>query len=134
MEDQTKSKGADQLEREQIPSLADIPTQYRPTRTLVMVKPLESIKQVGSIHLPQGSELIMNEGHVLAKGSLVSADIQIGDCVTWDNHSEHRMKIDDVRFVLVQEHAIIMKIPNTVLDPTRAAPKVVDLEELNKLT
>lgn len=122
---------AEQVKREQIPTIDDVPTLYRPLKSLLMVIPLPDIKQVGHIIIPERANLTMNEGHVVAKGPECQLDIDIGDCVTWDGQTENQMSIDGVRFLLVAEACCIMKITKEDLEiaaQTRADEKVRDIQ------
>lgn len=105
----------DQIKREKIPTIADVPTLYRPRKNMLMVVPLPEMEMFGGIIVPSGMRLAMNEGHVIAVGPDVQKDIQVGDCVTWDENTENRMEVDGIKFLLVSELVCIMSIPHEEL-------------------
>lgn len=102
-------------DRKKIPSIDDVPTKYRPLHGLLMVIPLPAIDKIGQIVLPDRSQIILNEGHVVARGPSCTKQIEIGDCITWEKQTETRMSIDNVDFILVNEATVIMKIPSESL-------------------
>lgn len=104
-------KSEEQKAREAVPHRSDLPTLYQPCKQLLMVIPLPCIKNVGSIILPDRATITLNEGHIVQKGPLCSDQFTEGECVTWDAQSEYRMEIEGVKFILVAEPNIIMKIP-----------------------
>lgn len=106
----------EQLQREKIPTIEEVPTQYRPLKNLLMVVPLPDIEKVGQIFIPQRSTLTMNEGHVVAIGPECGKGIEVGDCVTWDENTENKMVIDGVKFLLVADVCCVMRIPKADLE------------------
>lgn len=112
-------KSEDQIARENIPSRADLPTDYEPERNFLMVVPLPTIKQIGSLILPESSQLTLNEGHIVAKGCETKERYEVGDCITWESNSEYRMEVDGVKFTLVADNCVIMRIPKCKLDSTK---------------
>lgn len=86
-----------------------------------MVKPLPDIEMVGGIIVPHTARVQLNEGHILAMGPLCQSKLEVGDCVTWDEHAENRMEADGVKFVLVNESQIAMRIPRAELEAAYAA-------------
>lgn len=112
-----KVKHPDQIKRETIPSRADIPTAFHPCHDLFMVVPVPDITKVGTIFLPDRASITLNEGHIVEKGPLCSERFDVGDCVTWDTNSEYRMEVDGVKFILVRESVINMRIPRKELNP-----------------
>lgn len=112
---------AEQQKREQIPTIDDVPTLYRPLKNLLMIKPMPDIVKIGNIIIPNGTRIEMNEGHVLALGPECTAGIEIGDCVTWDGNTENSMEIDGVKFLLVAQVCCVMSIPKAELEKAAAA-------------
>lgn len=106
----------DQLKREKIATIADVPTLYRPRKNMLMVIPLPEMEMFGGIYVPSGTRLAMNEGHVIAVGPDVTPDIRVGDCVTWDENTENRMEVDGIKFLLVSELVCVMSIPHEELE------------------
>lgn len=88
---------------------------YLPLGTLVMIVPLPNITSISGLHLPEAHQIVLNEGHVVAKGSLCTDTIGIGDCVVWGKHMETRWKTEK-EFVTVNEQNIVMKIPRATLE------------------
>lgn len=114
---QSKKQHEDQLKREKIPRLRDLPTKYRPLHQFVMVVPLPDVVQYGGIILPDRSHIQMSEGHVVAKGRMVTDEVGIGDCLVWNPTEEVRCKCDDdTEFVLIPESAITLRIPMKELE------------------
>lgn len=101
----------DQLNREKVPTLEDVPTLYRPTKNYLMIVPLPTIGKVGSIIIPDRVQVALNEGHIVAKGPRCTDEVGIGDCVTWDSSQEFRMEIDGVKFLVLSEGEVCMSIP-----------------------
>lgn len=118
-------KNKDQEAREIVPSRSDLPTAYHPCHNFLMVVPLPTITTIGTIILPEQSEIRLNEGHIVEKGPLCTDNMNVGDCVTWDAQSEYRMRIDDVPFILVKESSITMFIPVKELLPLTEGSKHV---------
>lgn len=115
----------DQLAREKIVTIADVPTLYRPLNTGLMVAPLPEISKIGSIIIPDRARLSMNEGIIVAKGDKVPDEFGIGDCITWDETQDNQMEIEGVKFILVGCNHVLMRIPKEALDKSRAArPKI----------
>jgi len=111
-------KSEDQKKREIIPTRDSLKTQYHPLSQLLMVVPIPGITKVGNIILPEKSTIQMNEGHIVEKGPKCTENVQVGDCVTWDQNSEYRLDVDGVKFVLVNESSCTMRIPLAELQTT----------------
>lgn len=111
----------DQIKRERIPTIADVPTLYRPRKNMLMIVPLPEMESFGGIFIPSGARLAMNEGHVVAVGPDVTPDIRVGDCVTWDENTENRMEIDGIKFLLISELVCVMSIPHEELEKAAQA-------------
>lgn len=105
----------DAEKRVEIPSRADLKTQYHPMNDLMMIVPLPEIKTVGGIILPDRAQITLNEGHIVELGPKSGDQFGVGDCVTWDQQSEYRLDVDGVKFILVRPSAIIMRIPHAEL-------------------
>jgi co-chaperonin GroES (HSP10) len=114
-EDRVLRKDPDQIARENIPTRADVPTQYDPEQNLLMIKVLDSISQVGSILIPETARVQLCEGHIVAVGPAANKRFSEGDCVTWGKNAEYRMEVDGVKFVIVPDTAILMRIPREQL-------------------
>lgn len=110
----------DQRKRERIPTVDDVPTQYRPTGRLLMVVPLPAVEKVGTIIIPDRHQEQMNEGHVVAKGKDCTSGIEEGDCVVWGQSQQFNMDVDDVKFVLVPEASCMMVIKKADLAESAA--------------
>lgn len=108
---QSRIKTKDDLEREQIPSRDSLPTLYQPCGNLLMCIPLRTPEKIGSIVIPGMAQKPLSEGHIVEKGPLCSDNFAVGDCIVWDENSEYKMNVDGVRFVLVGEPNITLKIP-----------------------
>lgn len=125
------TKDHEQKQREQIPTISEIPTAYRPLKNLLMVIPLPDIEKIGSIILPNRSTLTMNEGHVVALGPESKSGIEVGDCVVWDENTENKMEIDGVKFLLVADVCCILRIPKADLEKAvllRKQKKIRDIK------
>ena len=110
-------KDPDQIAREKIPTRADVPTQYDPEQNLLMVKVLDSISQVGTILIPDTARVQLCEGHIVAVGPAANKRFSEGDCVTWGQNAEYRMEVDGVKFAIVPDTAVILRIPRERLEP-----------------
>lgn len=108
-------KSKDQIKREKIPTIADVPTLYRPLKNMMIVIPLPEIDKVGNIIIPEKARVTMNEGHVVALGPQVK-EIEIGDCITWDETADNKMIIDGVEFALISEASCAMVIKKSSLE------------------
>lgn len=86
-----------------------------------MVVPLPEIEKRGGIIIPQVARKQLNEGHIIALGPLCQAKLEEGDCITWDEHAESLLDIDGVKFVLVNESQVCMRIPKAELEAAYAA-------------
>lgn len=81
-----------------------------------MIVPLPDVTSFGDIVLPTRSVIQLNEGHVVAKGPLVSDRIPIGSCVLWAEHCETKFTTDDEQKKFVANEANVpMFIPPVVL-------------------
>lgn len=116
-----KPELTDQQKRQRIPTIADVPSLYRPCLNLLMVVPLADIEKVGGIIIPDTARKQLNEGHIVAMGPLCGAKLEVGDCITWDEHSENRMNVDGFNFILVNESQVAMRIPKAELEAAYAA-------------
>lgn len=102
--------------RAAIPKREDVPTLYEPVQDYFMIVPLpEQTATGGGLLLPDRHTIVYNEGHIVQKGPLCSKLYDIGDCVTWNQHSEFKVAADDVPFVLLKEGAVLMRIPRAKL-------------------
>jgi co-chaperonin GroES (HSP10) len=109
----------EELLRQKIPTVADIPTQYRPEGSWIMVKnlPAQGVSE-GGIILPDRAVITYTEGHIVAFGSQAAgANIHIGDCVTWNSSSAYLMEAEKVEFSLIKVQDILMRIPVRELRP-----------------
>lgn len=110
-----REKSREDILREKIPTRADVPTLYEPEKNMLMVVPLPEQGAVGDIVLPDRSRITYNEGHIVACGPAANPRFKIGDCVTWNTHSEYRMGIETAKFVLIADGEILMRIPKDKL-------------------
>lgn len=117
---------SDAEQRERIPSRSDVPTLYRPVAGYLMVKRLDDISKVGSIVLPDTRTISLDEGHVIEKGPACTKEFALGDCVFWSSAADWSMNIDGIRFVLVPESAVLMRIPREVLETEAAKRKAAN--------
>lgn len=117
------AENIDQILRENIPSIDDLDTLYRPFNSQIMVIPLKAITRRGRIIIPDQAQTIINEGHVVALGPLLRNDpnalyceIGIGDCVAWSQHTETRYETDGrAEFLLIEPHSITLIIKHDAL-------------------
>jgi co-chaperonin GroES (HSP10) len=114
----TKPIDPDELVRNVIPTRQDIPTRYHPCGRYLMVKKLNEISKVGLIELPDRHRIQLDEGHIVESGPQCVASYGQGDCVFWNMHTDISMEIDGVRFSILHEDQVIMRIP---ADELRAA-------------
>lgn len=109
----------EELLRQKIPTIADIPTQYRPEGNWIMVKnlPAQGVSE-GGIILPDRAVITYTEGHIVAFGNGQSfSNFSLGDCVTWNSSSAYLMEAEKVQFSLIKVQDILMRIPVKELNP-----------------
>lgn len=100
------------LQRLQIPKRSDVPTMYGPVGDYLMVVPLPDQNVTdGGLVLPDRHVVRYNEGHIVEMGPRCTLEFQIGDCVTWNQNTEYALSIENVKFILVREVNIFMRIP-----------------------
>lgn len=108
------------LQRMQIPTRSQLTTKYNPVRNYLMVIPLpDQNMTTGGLHLPDRHTIEVLEGHVVEKGPLCSAEIEVGDCITWIKSTAVKCEWDETIphevILLVPESGVLMRIPNRVL-------------------
>lgn len=103
--------------RENIPSIEDVPTLYRPSHSFLMIVPLpEQDRTEGGIFLTEKSRQRYYEGHVVAKGPRCSDQYNLGDCVTYPQSAEYLLEVEKVKFTLVMESEVLMFISRAALE------------------
>lgn len=106
-----ETKHPDEEKRNKIPLIENLATRYRPVGNYLMIVPLPDLEKIGRIHLPQTARMTYNEGHIVAVGQTVPVHFEIGDCVSWSEHTEVGVEADDkTKFCLVQAQNIILQI------------------------
>lgn len=108
---------SDQEQRESIPSHSDLGTDYLPVGNYIMVIPLPTPTKHGKIILPDRSQVQQVEGHIVAKGSGVPETYELGDCVSWGEAYEVRLRTEsDKPFALVPHSAVLLIIKRATLE------------------
>lgn len=76
----------------------------------LVLKELPPIERIGTIIVPEAHQRTLNQGKVLDKGPMCSADIKEGDIVFFTMHSDHRLKWEGIQLIIVAESACLGKI------------------------
>jgi len=107
-----------------------MPTFLLPIGDDVIIHPLDRATKVGSIYLTDKSRLEKrtNQGIIIAKGPLVSNDLDTADHVFFNGYSGDKLAFKDHgEFFVVPESHIICKVQNStvVLMDTETVKRVI---------
>jgi chaperonin GroES len=88
---------------------------FRPLGDRVLIKPLDEVKQIGSIHVPDqaverpvyGRVIAVGEGRFLGNGQYLPCDVQVGDKVLFGKFMGSEIKLDGEEHLLVREDDIM---------------------------
>lgn len=113
-------KSKEETLRDQIPSIEQVKTRYRPIQNDLLIIPLpEQSQTAAGIILPDRSKIVYDEGHIVAMGEQVKEPFSLGDCVTW-NRTDANVFEDEgsAKLVLLNANNVLMKISVDLLKAT----------------
>jgi chaperonin GroES len=71
---------------------------------------IEQPKQSGLIHIPDSAVDAPQYATVLALGDLVTADLEVGDEVSFGKYSGHILKRNNKEYLVIMESDILAKV------------------------
>ena len=85
--------------------------KFQPTQTYLLLEPKEiAEKSTGGIFLPQSAldTTTLNQGKIILAGPYAPDTFVPGQMVLFKQHTEYRMQIDGVKYILVNADDVIM--------------------------
>ncbi len=94
----------------------------------VIIHPLKYPAKIGRIHVPDRSKKRTNQGIIIAKGPLVSGDVDIADHVFFNGYTGDTIVIEDSgKFFVIPESHLICRVRNSkvVIIDTQTVKRII---------
>lgn len=105
-----------------------MPTFLTPIGDDVIIHPIKSSEKIGSLYVPDTAQKRTNQGIIIAKGPLVSDDLDTADHVFFNGYTGDQIALEESgRFFVIPESHVICKVRNSkvVLMDTETVKRII---------